>query len=120
MKEQIVSWETAKLLKKLGFNWSTFYWYDRNQKLHHNPIKNYNKESFSYSAPTQCQAQKFLKEKHNFDIEIRVSVSRNKYYVLLLKDMLPLSIETELYFDTYEEALEMGLRKILKHLLRSI
>ena len=64
MKEALVTVKTAKLLKELGFNLDTLHWYDVKGNLHSNPIKNHNKEKFAYSAPSQCLALKWIREKY--------------------------------------------------------
>ena len=81
------------------------------------PVFDFNSKARSfYSAPTQSLLRKWLRDNHNIDIEIRVGVVNEKYYVLLLKDKLPLDIKVGRYFKTYEKALEKGLLIGLKQI----
>ena len=101
MKEEIVSFETAKLAKKKGFslhiedNIQLYQWYDENGKLHSyetivskkfgtNPYRKMDASDFEAKlismdnsldnvilAPTQSLLQKWLREKHNIEIIIK-------------------------------------------------
>ena len=115
MKEQLISFETAKLAKEKGFtNQVTKY---------RNVWRNYvdsggNKldEGFykvelttEEETPTQSLLQKWLREVHN--IHIQNHFLNNKYAVKIKYDV---NKSQNVYNkDTYEEALEKGLQEAL-------
>lgn len=137
MKEQLISFETAKLAKERGFKWNTldsFYkltfeetWKPNLRDRLGNFI-DWNTESYGVSKnitsrPTQSLLQKWLREVHNIDIQIlrnkpgyseyKVEIYKinnsNQYIYLLIKDE-----EFIKWFYTYEEALEVALQEALK------
>ena len=69
--EDFVTYEQAKILKKLGFNWECNHYYDHNCKLveynmsyescYHNWNDDNYKDFRQNSAPTLAQAQKWLR-----------------------------------------------------------
>jgi len=113
MEDTIVSFETAKKLKEIGFNISCRNFYGIFDKLHKNyHIDRNNQENNEYCcvAPTQSLAQKYLRELHNIDVWVAPffdSSQSNQYCPIVYKDKIDL---TESEFEgTYEEALEAGL-----------
>jgi len=129
MKEQLISFETAKLAKEKGFNISNSgYVYDKKGgKVMDTPIDKLI-WSGKYPAPTQSLLQKWLREKH----EIHVSafpVFSDKYFTVIRKfykykgydnilgspyDPYSPTATYEEAVDTYEKALEKGLQSALK------
>jgi hypothetical protein len=123
MKDQIISFSTAKLAKECRFDIIQRYGSESslyNKKGEHTYYVNY---GFMYSglsdgyisAPTQSLLQKWLREVHNKQVEI--SLIYDKYSV----EVFPISqIKVKTLFsyytkfDTYEEALEQGLVQALK------
>lgn len=74
-----------------------------------------------YSAPTQSLLQKWLREAHDINMYIEPIWSDSKKdkteyipWVLYRKDEEILQDEEPRYFNTYEEALEIGLQEALK------
>ena len=116
MKEELVSFETAKLLIEKGFDISLNMFY-RHGKLQTFVEDNYNLGIEELcSAPTQSLAQKWLREKHNIHVEIyKIPVTNegNMYgcYVCRWIDRVQSNSVYESYFKTYEEALEEGLKQ---------
>ena len=91
MKEQLITFETAKLAKEKGF------------EFHHAWI-------------TQSLLQKWLREQHNLEV---ISMHADdfvwwKVKVRRLSKVGAELIKTEMEFNTYEEALEKGLQEALK------
>tara|TARA_R110002012_G_C11328222_1_gene576686 strand:- start:196 stop:495 length:300 start_codon:yes stop_codon:yes gene_type:complete len=95
MKEQLISFETAKLAKEKGFNWPCLCYRQKSAVIGDETIlevmegeKYYDWNSYPqvpfYSMPTQSLLQKWLREVYNVHIQI------------------------------YEEALEKGLFEALK------
>jgi hypothetical protein len=152
MKEELITFETAKLAKEKGFQlgskrayvkYKVDYNYDNNPyhvesykkgdtDLFHDFYMMNGKEGLGdlsnenydlFEAPTQSLLQKWLRKKHNIDIDIcpgwnsgkRIyeclihQGSKDKYIELSIKDDLAGSYEL-----IYEEALETGLQEALK------
>jgi hypothetical protein len=150
MKEQLVSFEVAKLAKEKGFSENCFHHYNSDgcvcenhvemNKMYiatHNLLANNTDfelerwgggNKYSIVAPTQSLLQKWLREKHNIVINISaipnfIDLNNKKvsfyYNIIKNNDWIEenfdekTSIE-ETYYDTYEEALEVGLLEALK------
>ena len=152
MEEQLISFETAKLAKKKGFNIRCRNWFGGNGSeqdstsydtvfyWHKNYPYNFESpESHGYSRPTQSLLQKWLREKHNIHIEIngmnRQLPFNHCYYIILRGINFELILDNEsdgnwypilsnrhnndestgyMVFDTFEEALEIGLQEALE------
>ena len=133
MKEQLITFETAKLAKEKGFNiltrnhWST---YD-NQGIENNFLrKSYkadwneknipyvsNKLETLYSAPTQSLLQKWLREVYDIDITVNSnneSRINRLYEAVIYSDVIEEESNEFSWFKTYEGALEDGLLEALK------
>lgn len=122
MKEQLISFETAKLAKEKGFTEPCENWYNFSRLLLENcPQKTYpsNDRKFpSYSAPTQSLLQKWLREKHGIHVTVYFC-SKNEYDVSVGKSKYPcmhhdLIYEPKRFYSTYEQALEIGLKTALE------
>ena len=114
IKEQLINFETAKLAKEKGFTYA-YEFYDKEGNI----------EDFgmvggwtdchdeNYAAPTQSLLQKWLREVHNLHISVNPKIlpsNEIKYYLFkgkIKKDFKDL-------FNTYEDALEIGLQEALK------
>lgn len=132
MKEQLISFETAKLAKNKGFNIPVANCYNENGEIgdleYHNFLLNFNSSSQIagsntnlYSAPTQSLLQKWLREVYKEDIF--VIQSEHKYYPInngVGLDMETFTLLLTQYdwvrFNAYEEALEHGLLVCLQRL----
>lgn len=78
MKDELITFETAKLAKEKGFNNGSGYGYgiSRKPEIPHygNVFKNSDSNnSVNFEAPTQSLLQRWLREVHN----IFISVNRN-------------------------------------------
>lgn len=128
-KDQIVSFETAKLAKQMNFNWDCNNLYNLNGKLE--DIQYYDEEPNNfkevhitsleldnkdfYTAPTQCSLQKWLGKHHGIFVFVNLDtivqgIFRYKidsFEQVLLEDFVN-------HYSTYEEALEKGLQEGLK------
>ena len=69
MKEQLISFETAKLAKKKKFDESTVNHYDIDGVVFMDDLKNSEHLIAEYSAPTQRLLQDWIFENHGFYIE---------------------------------------------------
>ena len=110
MKEQLITFETAKLAKEKGYS-----------KLHCEvAYKAADKQLYGdrgdytdYPAPIQSLLQKWLREEHNIHITI-TSISQESWQYHITKPGQRLGDNYEEDFYTYEESLESGLHQALK------
>ena len=121
MEEQIVSFETAEKLGKIGFINGSRYYYDVDtQQLIYNDGAIYinGLHDFFIEAPTQSLAQKWLREVHNIVITCASMYENEKneniIYWFWIQGSPNEDENDELSFKTYEEALEAGLQDGLK------
>lgn len=138
MREQLISFETAKLAKEKGFEGYCFSYYNLKGDIKHNYLENGSSTDIefrvdledlldnwnrdipnTYSAPTQSLLQKWLREVHNIHIEL-TCFTDNTWDGLLIYENAPYKwddktapVEAE-NCKTYEEALEICLQKALK------
>lgn len=118
MKEPLISFETAKLAKKKGFDLSQIDFYSIDGLLYTN--LDYGSWTVAgirndvYQAPTQSLLQKWLRETHNIHIGIELATDYE------LNTLLPYVYQVGIYkdgnyhvdrefYDTFEQALESGL-----------
>ena len=141
MREELIKFDTAKLAKEKGFNEliNSYYketdskvFFHKRRNTHHKkelyalrnndmlPTKN---GKDRYSVPTQSLLQKWLREKHNIQIEINMGVKYiedsliNLYSYSTFERSPQLKINWKFSskkYETYEEALEIGLQEGLK------
>ena len=139
MKEQLISFEIAKLAKEKGFDWKCQHYFssahpeigiDVEEGFNHAQSSKgtyvgpkdilIDRNSYKggiFSRPTQSLLQRWLREKHKIDVlpsllEMYFQASNPKY-VTKISHYLRVQEFTKDY-GTYEEALEEGLQKALK------
>ena len=95
MKEELVTFEVLTLATDLGFDGRP-----DTQKVY----------GLYDGIPTQSLLQKWLRDEHDIIVEVHSQYMPNSTYKYGVK------VKHEFYdsFDTYEEALEMGLKEGLK------
>ena len=118
--EQLVNFETSKLAKEVGFDWTCHSMY-RNQN---NPqLEEYNEmKVFLYSdyvpAPTQSLLQKWLRDEYGIHIDFATTTnSKWDFNLCNLREGVGHAgffSNSLINFDTYELALEAGLQEALK------
>lgn len=144
MKEQLISFETAKLAKEKGFNEGASNWYNRKGSLNgivnldeegnqvHSSMGSYQPDhsrkvskdvynecrSHKYPASSQSLLQRWLRKEHQLHINV-ADLGLNTWSFLLseLQDGGTKNTGGHLgkvNYDTYEEALEVGLQEALK------
>lgn len=122
MKEEFVTLETSKLLKKKGFNEFCKYAY-ADEDLHLMPLNTTNffidEIGVGYSAPTQSIAHRWLREVKDLYVCIFNSASGYGYEISKVNGTHMLSSGFEGPNDdgnwnTYEEALEAGIQRTLE------
>ncbi len=122
MKEQLISFETAKLAKEKGFvNGSKSYYtgndelHTYDEKFHPNALhKNNMMQRFRYEVPIQSLLQKWLREEHSIDLWFGQLNPPNKYHVedIVQNDIIIGGVNEG--SAIYEDALEKGLFEALK------
>jgi len=130
--ETYVSLETSKLLKQAGFKWFIDSAYRDGELVHKTDglQDNFNAKSYEvntpyefFSAPTLAVAQRWLIEVKNIQIIASPLSGSKKWTPLIAKDFWLLHEDvggialTPENFDTYELALEAGIKKCLTILL---
>ena len=134
MKNELVTFETAKLADKAGFDWEVYAAYNKNNEeledlsdIYHYACEggmeldewfgNYNSKSWKslISAPTQSLLQRWLREVHNIHVEVICNNIVTKLYTCEITAMHFEKITKT--FKSFEEALEEGLKQSLKRIL---
>ena len=116
MQDELVSFETAKLAKEKGFDYSVRDYYDLVFKHEgdYPHLENYNEQNDKVSIPTQSLLQRWLREKHNIHIGINIDVNNLFETNIIFNDICEYYGENDQGFKTYEESLEVGLKEALK------
>lgn len=112
MKDKIVDYEVAKLAKEVCFSEETYMWYtlEGNLSIVSDFLYNHSGRNL-ISAPTQSLLQRWLRELHNINIGMTYFKSNNFYNNHWECRIHYLGINISR--DTYEEALEEGLKQVL-------
>jgi hypothetical protein len=129
MKEELISFKTAKLAKEKGFDETcSLYWQSEGVLCDKLLRGNWNLKDLdkAFLAPTQSLLQKWLREKYNIEVESSrnsnewVEFIKNKhnadyplYSCTIIQDG-DLVYGCKTHGNTYEEALEEGLQEGLK------
>ena len=121
MEDTIITFETAKLAKKKGFNEICQYYYeifDKPITLQRMPCSN--SEGYEQpTAPTQSLLAKWLREEHNIYVTSQIGnldFINTYHYEIRYIDKNKFMCKVNGNFKTYEEALEIGLQKALKYI----
>ena len=107
MTEELVTLETAKLLKEKGFLQRKYF---INVSTLHNCYK-------YLSVPPQSVVQRWLRETKDLHIEISYMYENYWIYDILTipnHDLVGLSDRPTIHYKSYEEALEAGIQEALK------
>lgn len=126
MKEELVTVETAILLKKKGFNEFCEYAY-ADEDLHLMPLNATNffidEIGVGYSAPTQSVATRWLRERHEINVSVLRMTERYggavaehnllKYFWHIQIPNRTSIVAAQVYYFTYEKALEAGIQEAL-------
>jgi hypothetical protein len=124
MKEQLISLETAKFAKEKKFDWLTRYYFSQINsepfETHENSLDDYNSSHWNeengewISRPTQSLLQKWLRDIHNIHVEILYEYKKENSSYDLNVEFEGISKFYKSLYNTYEEALEIGLQEGLK------
>jgi len=133
MEDTLITFETAKLAKEVGFNGRGTTHFSDGLSIRFSYVKDnstgthvvkyidwnkHDKFADNISRPTQSLLQKWLREVHNLHVvAIPSTLGTGKWYYHRF-DLLDLNRDSEPElvdkYDTYEEALEAGLAYALK------
>lgn len=121
MREELISFDTAKLAKKKGFVLGTG-WHGHGDKFYYEGQLTDNFRGDNPCAPTQSLLQRWLREVYNIHIggEVRWNNFENEeiIYEFWIKDMREVKVSKRIFTEpsylSYEEALEKGLYEALK------
>lgn len=139
MKEQLITFETAKLAKEKGFDIQCHWYFTHKRKFptsedtyypnQTSKPQNWNDDSNlkfyeRFSTPTQSLLQKWLRETHQLHLEIQVQdyVETPKFYWDIFgnyknnKMIRCIANSPREDYVSYEEALETGLQKALSYI----
>lgn len=118
--EEFVTYEQAKLLKELGFNWECDHWYhpDDKNRFYESRYDNHNKFEKPYSAPTYSQVHRWLMDVKrivigiipSYDIQDNGTYDWRYWYKIYLSSGQLLWSEVS---ETYEHALECAIEDTL-------
>lgn len=124
MKEELVSYNTAKLAKEKGFNIFCEHYFCNDDFSRNGKDYGLNKPDIQFYQPTQSLLQKWIREIYNWNIIVfndDGDKGKNLRYNYELRYILPSfkhidkkSKVGNYKFKTYEEALEEGLQEALK------
>ena len=127
MTEELVTLETAKLLKDKGFNWKCEHLIDRNKVITKYDLPQsmsccteIDGEPVEFLCPTLYIAQKWLRKTKNLHIEIYRNTCGYGYVIVKadsgtwMEDDNTKGPNDGGKWDTYEEALEAGIQEALK------
>ena len=119
--EYYVSLEVAKLLAEVGFDWECKTYYDtslyRDEIIIEGEFHDYNftTGSIIFSAPTLDVAQRWLRETQKYQVAVLPNGLKG-YAALCFLYKEPITQPFE-HYSTYEEALEVGIKKVLELIL---
>ena len=128
IEEAYVSYEVASLLKDRGFNEMCHRWYDKDGDLVMAHAKNELLNSRNCACPTQQMAARWMREVHDINVQVNLDSYTEGYgscgfYVVIncknreFEDVSPFmpwrTPGEDVFFKTYEEAMENGLKAAL-------
>lgn len=119
MTDDYVSLEMARLLKEAGFDWKCEWFFTEKELLGHSSISENHNEIHEYggcSRPTLSLAAKWLRKKNNIYVEVIRKFTCWKFSLINLNPVCIIKL-TAGSFNTYEEALEEGLKEALEFLI---
>lgn len=116
MNEYLCSYEQAQTLKRLGYNLNSYRFYIRNRLSPTVMYKSHNETKIATSAPTVCDAAKFLREELGADLV--VSLKFNSKTGVRIGYFWRWSQRTDMIdnktYRTFETALSAGISAVLE------
>ena len=129
INEYYVSLEVTKLLAEVGFDWECKTYYDtslyRDEIIIEDELRDYNfmNGSIIFSAPTLGVVQRWLREKKNIDVVVLRAMQWKQFYYTIEHEENRtskidfMSLNEDMWWFKYEEALESGIKKALEIIL---
>lgn len=121
MKDQLISFETAKLAKEKGFDYKVLNHYKGEELINNGKLYNFNSKEEQklwnielISAPTQSLLQRWLREEHKLYILYNFRMKIKVWYCTILSEEENKVVGNFKGLISYEEALEEGLKQALK------
>lgn len=120
MRKEIISYSTSTLAKERGFDeLCEWLWFPKGEKIELGKTPNRNKEhqkGTGYSAPTHSHLQRWLRRLYNTHVEIYCNASGWGWILTKLNGTTIKEIEDDHFYETYTEALNVGLKEALKRI----
>lgn len=119
MKEELVSYEQARKLEELSFNYDCcgyYYKYDPTKvAVLSTPLNHNNRNLFKdiCSAPRLDEAQKWLREVKGINVRVNYFQDYKEWFFDWLNLETGEHDETDATFDSYESALSAGIDAVL-------
>ena len=118
MKDELICFETAKIAKEKGFDESCRFVFENDKEKDLGYIQRKNSTYPNvFTRPTQTTLQKWLRDIHEIDVvAIPVRFTGHLeigYWTYSVKSIQPVG-KQKYKFNTYEDALEIGLQEALK------
>ena len=110
--EDYVSFETAKLLKKKGFDEYTFSDYSEDGIVGFNEVET--KVAKGYQRPTLQMVMKWLREVHKIFLDINF-IQEHFCFIRIVHNEVEENFVV--YFSTYEQACEAAIKYCLENLI---
>lgn len=120
IKEDYISFETAKLLKEKGFSEATIGLYDcGNERMSFMVDINWNDKNDCpfISAPTLQMAMKWLRQVHHIFIQVELYSKYDDYCFEVFQNTHRLILEKHETYNNYEEACEAAIKYVLENLI---
>lgn len=118
IEEQFVSFDTAKMLKEAGFDLPCTSQYTEGMGVWNVEYPyNFNEDDFGYSRPTQALAARWLREVHSIMVIPFFDDDMEQWYYVIdgvTKESGIECVQSASDYDSYEEALEAGLKHCLE------
>ena len=118
IEESYVSFDTAKMLKEIGFNIPINTSYSKDGKSEYNILPdNFNKFQDKFSRPTQALADRWLREVYNVAIYSLYDDDMEQWFYVVdafTKNPVINGFQSGYEYDDYESAFEDGLREAIK------
>ena len=120
--EQYVDFNTAKMLKKAGFDVPCTSQYTEGKCIWNVGYPdNFNQDEFGYSRPTQALAARWLREVYGIMIVSFFDDYMSKWYYVIdgvKKQSVIKCVQSASDYDNYEEAIEEGLQEALRLIIK--
>ena len=118
IEDQFVSFDTARMLKKAGFDVPCTSQYTEGKCIWNVGYPyNFNQDEFGYSRPTQSLAARWLREVYNVAIYSLYDDDMEQWFYVVdafTKNPVINGFQSGSEYDDYESAFEDGLREAIK------